>query len=82
MEYRVVISPKMKAVSDVLTEAFVEAALTGKQPAGIAEEGYYASILCLWGHEAISQGQMLEFPKEYCIDYDVYGTSENKTESV
>jgi hypothetical protein len=66
--------------SSLLTEAFVEAAITGRQPAGIAEEGYYASILCLWGHEAISRGEALDFPKEYCIDYDVYGTSEYKTD--
>ena len=68
--------------SSLLTEAFVEAALTGRQPAGIAEEGYYASILCLWGHEAITRNERLDFPKEYYIDYDVYGTSESQTAEI
>ncbi len=66
--------------SSLLTEAFVEAAICGRQPSGILEEGYYASILCLWGHEAITSGQILDFPSEYCIDYDVYDTSTSKTE--
>lgn len=59
-------------------DAFVEAAITGKQPECIAEEGYYASQLCLWGHEAISRGEILDFPEEYLIDYDVYGTKSKK----
>ncbi len=60
--------------ASLLLDAFVEAAIKGKQPTGIAEEGYYASQLCLWGHEALTTGQMLEFPKHLLIDYDVYGT--------
>lgn len=60
--------------SSLLTEAFVEASLQRKQPAHIAEEGYYASLLCLWGNEAIKTGSILELPKQYLIDYDVYGT--------
>lgn len=66
--------------TSLLTEAFVEAALQHKQPAGIAEEGYYASILCLWGNEALKAGTPLELPEEYLIDYDVYGTKAQKTE--
>ena len=60
--------------SSLLTEAFVEAAIKGEQPPRIAEEGYYASQLCLWGHEALVAGQPLEFPDRYKIEYDVYGT--------
>lgn len=60
--------------TSLLLEAFVEAAITGNQPKRIAEEGYYASQLCLWGHEAIERGEILEFPKEYLIDYDEYKT--------
>jgi len=60
--------------SSLLLDAFVEACITQKQPERIAEEGYYASQLCLWGHEAIEQGQMMTFPEEYYIDYDVYKT--------
>ncbi|MBQ9668142.1 MAG: Gfo/Idh/MocA family oxidoreductase [Prevotella sp.] len=60
--------------TSLLTEAFVEAVATGRQPERIAEEGYYASLLCLWGHEAIERGEILSFPEEYKIDYDVYHT--------
>ncbi|MGI6242326.1 MAG: Gfo/Idh/MocA family protein [Prevotella sp.] len=60
--------------TSLLTEAFVEAAIQRKQPKGIAEEGYYASLLCLWGHEALATGSMLELPEKYLIDYDVYHT--------
>ncbi len=72
-EYILGKKPEMDGTS-LLLEAFVEAAITGRQPAGIAEEGYYASQLCLWGHEALVTGEMLEFPERYFIDYDVYGT--------
>lgn len=60
--------------SSLLTEAFVEAAIKAEQPKNIAEEGYYASQLCLWGHDAIVKGEMMTFPEEYLIDYDVYNT--------
>lgn len=65
--------PEMDGTS-LLTEAFVEANITGRQPKNIAEEGYYASILCLWGHEAMVQGKILDFPEKYKIDYNVYHT--------
>ena len=64
--------------TSLLTEAFVEAVITKKQPERIAEEGYYASLLCLWGHEAIERGEILSFPEEYKIDYDVYGTTKQE----
>mgnify|MGYP002612961954 FL=1 len=60
--------------TSLLTEAFVEAVITGRQPPHIAEEGYYASLITLWGHEALERGEMLDFPKEYYIDYDNYKT--------
>jgi hypothetical protein len=60
--------------SSLLTEAFVEAVCTGKQPPRIAEEGYYATQLCLIGHEAIEQGQPLLFPGNMKINYAPYGT--------
>jgi predicted dehydrogenase len=60
--------------TSLLVAAFVEAVITGKQPPRIAEEGYYASLLCLWGHEAIERGEILPFPEQFKIDYDVYGT--------
>ena len=55
-------------------DAFVEAVITKTQPRRIAEEGYYASILCLLGHEAIERGEIMDFPKEYYIDYPEYHT--------
>lgn len=60
--------------TSLLTEAFVEACIVNKQPKNIAEEGYYASQLCLFGHEAIEKGEVIEFPEKYYIDYDVYKT--------
>ena len=65
--------------SSLLTEAFVEACITKKQPERIAEEGYYASLLCLWGHEAIEKSDMLDVPGEFMIDYDVYNTKAPKS---
>jgi predicted dehydrogenase len=59
-------------------DAYVEAVITGRQPRGIAEEGYYASLMCLWGHEALEKQQILAFPDEYKIDYDVYHTKAAK----
>ncbi len=68
--------------TSLLLDAFVEAAITRRQPAGIAEEGYYASQLCLWGHEALATGKTLEFPEHLLIDYDVYGTKAVKPDSL
>ena len=53
----------------IALEAFVEAVITRKQPARIAEEGYYASMLCLLGHQALEEERTLYFPDEYKIDY-------------
>ncbi|GAB1416191.1 Gfo/Idh/MocA family oxidoreductase [Paludibacter sp.] len=50
-------------------DAFVEAVITEKQPENIAEEGYYASALCLLGHEAITKQEILSFPDEFKLDY-------------
>ena len=53
----------------LLLEPFVEAVITRKQPARIAEEGYYASMLCLLGHQALQEEKTLYFPDEYKINY-------------
>lgn len=60
--------PKSDGTS-LLLDAFVEACITQQQPANIAEEGYYASQLCLLGHEAMIQERTLTFPDEFKIDY-------------
>ena len=60
--------PKSDGTS-LLLDAFVEAVITGKQPAQIAEEGYYASALCLLGHDAIEKEQILTFPDAYKLNY-------------
>lgn len=41
--------------TDLLLDAFVEAVITRKQPQNIAEEGYYASALCLLGDQALQE---------------------------
>ncbi len=60
--------PKSDGTS-LLLEAFVESVITRKQPARIAEEGYYASMLCLLGHQALQEEKTLYFPDEYKINY-------------
>jgi predicted dehydrogenase len=55
--------------TDLILDAFVEAVITGKQPESIAEEGYYASVLALWGDVALQEGRILPFPDEYKINY-------------
>lgn len=67
-EYIIGEAPKSDGTS-LMLDAFVEAVITGKQPKNIAEEGYYASALCLLGHEAIEKEQIIKFPEEYKIDY-------------
>lgn len=60
--------PKTDGTS-LLLEAFAEAVITRKQPKRIAEEGYYASMLCLLGDQALQEEKVLYFPDEYKIDY-------------
>ena len=60
--------PEGDGTSQML-DAFVEAVITGKQPPKIAEEGYYASALCLLGYDAIEQERILTFPDEYKLNY-------------
>ena len=60
--------PKSDGTS-LLLEAFVEAVITRKQPARIAEEGSYASMLCLLRHQALQEEKTLYFPDEYKINY-------------
>lgn len=55
--------------TDLLIDAFIEACITNRQPQNIAEEGYYASMLSLLGHQAIEEERTLLFPEEYKIDY-------------
>ena len=55
--------------TSLMLDAFVEAVITGKQPEKIAEEGYYASALCLLGHEAIEEEQIVSFPDAYKLNY-------------
>ncbi len=55
--------------TSLLLDAFVEAAITRRQPQNIAEEGYYASALCLLGDQAIEEERTLTFPDEYKINY-------------
>ena len=52
--------PKSDGTS-LLLEAFVEAVITRKQPKRIAEEGYYASMLCLLGDRAFKNNAPLAF---------------------
>lgn len=55
--------------TSLMLEAFAEAVITQKQPPMIAEEGYYATQLCLLGHQAMKEERTLSFPDQYKIDY-------------
>lgn len=55
--------------TSLLMDAFVEAVITGKRVPNLMEEGYYSSILCLMGHQAMEEGRIIEFPDKYKIDY-------------
>lgn len=61
-------APKGDGTSELL-DAFVHACIRNEQPANIAEEGYYASVLCLLGDQAIQEERTVYFPEEYKIDY-------------
>ena len=61
-------TPKPAAPSPPIS-AFGEAVIRHQQPPRIAEEGYYASMLCLLGDEAMQQGRTLSFPEEFKLDY-------------
>jgi predicted dehydrogenase len=60
--------PTSDGTSNVLA-AYAEAIITQKQPDFVAEEGYYASALCLLGHQAIEEGRIVTFPDEYKLNY-------------
>jgi predicted dehydrogenase len=55
--------------TSLMLEAFAEAVITQKQPALIAEEGYYATALSLLGHQAMEEERVLIFPDEFKLDY-------------
>lgn len=60
--------PKTDGTSLAL-EAFAEAVITRRQPERIAEEGYYASALCLLGDQALQEERTVYFPDEFKLDY-------------
>lgn len=55
--------------TDLLMDAFVEAVITRTQPPKIAEEGYYASALCLLGDQALQEKQLVTFPDKFKLNY-------------
>jgi len=55
--------------TSLLLEAFAEAVITQKQPPLIAEEGYYATQLCLLGHQSMMEEKMLAYPDKFKINY-------------
>lgn len=55
--------------TSLLLEAFVDSVITGRKVPNLMEEGYYSSMLCLLGHQAMEEGRIIEFPDKYKIDY-------------
>lgn len=50
-----------------LMQAFCNSVISGKQPENVLEEGYYGSLLCLMGDDAILSGQMQTLDKEFVL---------------
>ncbi len=67
--------------TSLLLEAFVEAAITRQQPPRIIEEGYYATQLCLIGHQAIEEHRPVAFPDAMRIGYAPYDTTATTTDN-
>ena len=67
--------------TSLLLEAFVEAAITRRQPPRIIEEGYYATQLCLIGHQAIEEHHPVAFPDAMRIGYAPYDTPATTTDN-
>jgi len=67
--------------TSLLLEAFVEAAITRQQPPRIIEEGYYATQLCLLGHQAIEEHRPVAFPDAMRIGYAPYDTTATTTDN-
>ncbi len=55
--------------SDLLSAAFVESCITGRQPANLVEEAYYATLLAILGDRAMREERIVDFPDEYKLDY-------------
>lgn len=55
--------------TSLMLAAFAEAVITRKQPALIAEEGYYATQLSLLGHQAMEEERMIIYPDKYKLNY-------------
>lgn len=48
-----------------MMQAFCNACIAGEQPEGALEQGYYGTILCLLGDEAMLRHEILHFPEEF-----------------
>jgi predicted dehydrogenase len=55
--------------SDLLLEAFCEAAITGRPAPNLVEEAYYSSVLALLGLQSMAENRAVTFPDEYKIPY-------------
>ena len=50
-----------------LMQAFCNSVISGEQPKDVLEEGYYGSILCLMGDDAILQERTVKMEKDWII---------------
>lgn len=53
--------------TDLLLEQFVQAAIENKPNEWIAQQGYYAAVLSLLGHQAMEEQRTVEFPEEFIL---------------
>jgi predicted dehydrogenase len=57
--------------SDFQLEAFVQTVRDGKPVKGIAEQGFFAGVATLIGHEAMESGSVVHWPEDCKIPYSV-----------
>ena len=53
--------------TDMELEAFIASVREGKSIPGHIEQGYYASIAAIFGHQAMIEKRIIEFPKELVL---------------
>lgn len=53
--------------SDMELEAFIATVREGKSIPGHLEQGYYATVASILGHQAMIEQRVIEFPKEWVL---------------
>lgn len=55
--------------TSLMIDTFIDASISGEIIPGVAEEGYYSTMLSLLGHQAMEERRVIDFPDKYKLDY-------------